>query len=150
MDTIILAAYLYQVLSHADSANKAQNQHYQKLSAIKFIIEQHQWFSDEDLEDGGRDSHFLSANPMLSRDTGGGMMNEEYLGQVDMKHWIMTRKAVSLLDALRSHLIDRDADLRVLGIKVDKRMIVQLFVFFFVCTMSQVVEVMSGYVIFGG
>lgn len=154
LDTVVLGWYLLMVLVHGGAINDYQKLHYQKLSSLKFIIEQHQWSTGFDAEDEPQPvppqpSGWSRSNPMLrtaSMDSSG--MASGKVASPDILAWIDSRKAVSLLDALRPHLIDRDQPVRLMGMEVNTTLIIQLFAFVFVCTISQIVEVLSGRLIF--
>ena len=65
----------------------------------------------------------------------------------ELEKWVRTRKAIALLDAFREHLEGRDEPVRIAGVEVDKKVVLQLIAFLIVCTISQIVEVFSGEII---
>ena len=165
LDIVILVMYLYQILNHVTNVNKSMRFHRKRLAALKFVIEQHQWMQPamEELQIEPPRRGSLTpprrGSSTASLDFGGSSNNgrkerrptiisTNWMREHNLHRWIATRKAVSLLEALREHLEGRDLPVKVLGIEVDKTTVLQLFVFIFVCTVSQIVEVFSGILIF--
>lgn len=144
LDVIILAMYLYRILDHVTGVNKIMRFHREKLSALKFVIEQYQWISPADDED----SRLSILSDDSSKNSEASVATNNWMRDHEIKRWVATRKAVTLLEALREHLEGRDTPVKVLGVEVDKTTVLQFVAFLFVCTMSQIVEGFSGALLF--